>query len=286
MTWTSTLEKFPYSFSMINLVKLLPEWSWEVFDQVMAQAGTNRVELVPSMIFGVDWDQQINDEKGPVRQALERLLEHYKVESIQSLTYGLPINLAAPLIDQPELRTRLEALAVLGKLTSCSLLILGSPGQKKRLSPGMSLAEHKERFVENCSWIAHTLGPEMILSLEHNTIAQGAEYCNTLSDIADVVTRLRSSGLINVGLNLDTKCLVHEFGEDVQVNRLLTESTLSELLSSIQVSYNFLVRSVAHSTADRHQLCTLARSRGLPLSLEEFGLLESQLLPYIAAWNK
>ena len=64
---------------MINLVKLLSEWSWDRFDHLMDQAGTNQVELVPSMLLGMDWDQQIEEENGPVLQALEHLMCLYRV---------------------------------------------------------------------------------------------------------------------------------------------------------------------------------------------------------------
>ena len=282
---TPSLAGLPYSFSMINLVKLLPEWSWDGFDQVMAQAGTNQVELVPSMLLGMDWDQQIGEENGPVQQALVRLMQRYKVGSIQSLTYGLQINLADQLVNHPELLRRLKALRVLAKTTGCSVLILGSPGQKKQLGPAMGSVDHKQRFIDNCSWMARTLGPEVKLSLEHNTIVQGADYCNTLGDIVDVVRTLRRDGATNVGINLDTKCLIHEFGSNVHVGELLADSGLDGLITSIQVSLDFLTREAPRRAYDRRQLLVFASSRNLPLSLEEFGLLESQVHPFVDAWN-
>jgi hypothetical protein len=282
---TPSIAGLPYSFSMINLVKLLPEWSWEGFDQVMAQAGTTRVELVPSMVLGVDWDRQIEAQAGPVHLAMEQLLQRCSVGSIQSLTYGLPINLADQLIDHPELLRRLQALRTLGKITECSVFILGSPGQKKQQDPAMSHAEYKLRFISNCSWLASTLGPGLILSLEHNTRVQGAEYCNTLAEVADVVRTLRGNATANVGLNLDTKCLIHEFGPSVNVGDLLTNPELAELITSIQVSFDFLTRDTPHRAEDQRQLYAFARARKLPLSLEEFGLLEHEVIPFVEAWN-
>ena len=273
----------PYSFSMINLVKLMPEWSWDSFDQVMGQAGTNRVELVPSMLLGIDWDQQIEEEDGPVQQALVRLLQRYKVGSIQSLTYGLQINLADQLVNHPELLRRLKALRVLARTTGCSVLILGSPGQKKHLDPAMGSVDHKQRFIDNCSWMARTLGPEVTLSLEHNTIVQGAEYCNTLAEIIDVVKTLGEQGIANAGINLDTKCLIQEFGDDVHVGELLANHGLAGLITSIQLSFDFLTRGAPHRTEDHRKLLDFAHARGLPLSLEEFGLLNSQLTSYVKA---
>lgn len=276
----------PYSFSMINLVKFMPEWSWDGFDEVMAQAGTNRVELVPTMLLGMDWDQQIEGEYGTVHQAMERLMQRYTVGSVQALTYGLQINLADQLINHPELLRRLKALGVLGKTTGCSVFILGSPGQKKQLNPVMSSADHKQRFMANCSWMASRLGPELILSLEHNTRVQGAEYCNTLADIVDVVKMVRSNGTANVGINLDTKCLLHEFGDNVNVAEMLAaDSELADLITSIQVSLDFLTRDAPHRVQDHLQLITFARARDLPLSLEEFGLLKNLIQPFVQAWK-
>jgi hypothetical protein len=275
----------PYSFSMINLVKLMPEWSWDGFDQVMAQAGTNRVELVPSMLLGMDWDQHIEEENGPVQQALVRLMQRYKVGSIQSLTYGLQINLADQLVNHPELLRRLKALRVLARTTGCSVLILGSPGQKKQLDPAMSSADHMQRFTANCTWMARTLGPEVILSLEHNTIDQGAEYCNALAQIIDVVKTLRLEGIANVGINLDSKCLIQEFGDNVRVGELLANHDLAGLITSIQISFDFFTRHATHRTEDHRKILDFANDRGLPLSLEEFGLDENQLLPFAVAWN-
>lgn len=270
---------------MINLVKLLPEWSWDGFDQVMAQACTDRVELVPSMLLGMDWDQQIDGQYGPVQQALKRLMERYTVASIQSLTYGLQINLADQLINHPELLRRLKALGKIGKSAGCSVLILGSPGQKKQLNPAMSRADHKQKFIANCSWIASILGPEFTLSLEHNTTVQGADYCNSLAEMVDAVKTIRDDGVRNVGLNLDTKCLIHEFGENVCVSKLLADPALSDLITSIQVSYDFVSRNVPHRIEDQRQLVAFSRARAITLSLEEFGLLENQVYSFVKTWK-
>jgi len=275
----------PYSFSMINLVRLMPDWCWNCFDQVMAKASTARVELVPSMALGVDWDHQIETHGGPAQHALDHLLERYAVGSIQSLTYGLKINLADDLINHTAMIRRLHGLQILGTRTQCSVLILGSPGQKKLLDPAISASVHKQRFTSNCSWIANMVGPDLILSLEHNTREQGAEYCNTFVDIVDVVKTIRSAGTANVGINLDTKCLIHEFGAHVNVGELLADTDLIDLITSIQVSYDFLTRDSPHRTEDQRQLLAFARTRALPLSLEEFGLLENQVQPFVEAWN-
>jgi hypothetical protein len=274
-----------HSFSMINLVKLLPEWSWNGFDQVMAQACTDRVELVPSMLLGMDWDQQIDGQYGAVHQAMERLMERYTVSSIQSLTYGLQINLADQLINHPELLRRLMALGLLAKSVGCSVLVLGSPGQKKQLNPAMSRADHKQKFIANCSWMASMLGPELTLSLEHNTTVQGADYCNSLAEMVNAVKAIRDNGVRNVGLNLDTNCLIHEFGKNVCVGKLLASPELSDLITSIQVSYDFLSRNVPHRADDHRKLVAFARVRAITPSLEEFGLLENQVYDFVDSWK-
>lgn len=278
-------ERIPFSFSMINLVKLMPEWNWHSFDQVMYQAGTNRVELVPSMLMGIDWDKKIEAVNGPIQQAIKRMMQQYSVASIQSLTYGLNINLADPLIDHPDLLRRLNALKILAGVTDCSVLILGSPGQKKKPSANLSDPVLKQMFIDNCRWMASVLGPNLILSLEHNTIVQGAEYCNNLIDIIDVVRSLRQVGLQNTGINLDTKCLIQEFGADVRFSDILSSYALPDLVRSIQVSFDFLSRDVPHCAEDRQKLRDFALHYDLPLSLEEFGLTKDQVLPFVGTWN-
>ena len=83
---------------------------------------------------------------------------------------------------------------------------------------------------------------QVTLSLEHNTIVQGAEYCNTLAEIIDVVKTLGEQGIANAGINLDTKCLIQEFGDDVHVGELIANHGLAGMITSIQVSFDFLSR--------------------------------------------
>ena len=133
--------------------------------------------------------------------------------------------------------------------------------------------------------MARTLGSEVKLSLEHNTIVQGAEYCNTLAEIIDVVKTLREQGIANAGINLDTKCLIQEFGDDVHVGELIAKHHLAGLITSIQISFDFLTRNAPHRAEDHRQLLDFARALSPPLSLEEFGLLENHLLHFVDAWN-
>jgi len=274
----------PYSFSMVNLVKLLPEWNWQQFDRIMIKADTRRVELVPGMVLGSDWDREI-DQPSACRDALAQLMSGYTVTSIQSLTYGLHINLADALKSNIDVLRRFQSLARLGDMLMCNVFVLGSPGQKKLKPSHVAPVASKQLFIENCAWIASILGPDRILSLEHNTSAQGAEFCNTLSEVVEVVLSLRALGALNVGLNLDTKCLIDEFGDDIGLSRIIREYRLCDIVSSIQVSLDFLARPDSQAREDEIALLQLAKDRYCPISLEEFGLVEDRLTSFIGLWN-
>jgi hypothetical protein len=280
----SETSSVPYSFSMVNLINLMPEWSWQRFDEIMNQAQTKNVELVPGMVLGAEWDQYIT-KTSAASEALAQLMDCYTVTSIQSLTYGLNINLADALNSNNDVVRRFHSLAYLGNMLKCRVFVLGSPGQKKMTEIYKDPAALMNQFVVNCNWIANLLGNELILSLEHNTNAQGAEYCNTLADIMCAVKTIKFNGTDNVGINLDTKCLIHEFGENVDVGEMLANSELADLITSIQVSYDFLTREVPHRVEDQRQLLAFARERSLPLSLEEFGLMENQVNQFVKTWN-
>jgi hypothetical protein len=133
--------------------------------------------------------------------------------------------------------------------------------------------------------MAHSLGHEVTLSLEHNTKIQGADYCNTLADIVDVVLTLRRSGITNVGVNLDTKCLICEFGENIHVIEMLAKHELADMITSIQVSLDFLTRDTRHRWPDHQGLLAFARDWDIPLSLEEFGMDKDQLPQFVDEWN-
>lgn len=281
---TGNADLVPYSFSMVNLVKLMPEWNRQKFDRFMLIADTRRVELVPGMILGSDWDRQI-DQSSACRDALAHLMSGYTVTSIQSLTYGLHINLGDALKSNNDLLRRFQSLARLGDMLKCKVFVLGSPGQKKLKPPHADPVALKQLFIENCAWIASVLGPDRVLSLEHNTSAQGAEFCNTLSDVVEVVLSLRALGALNVGLNLDTKCLIDEFGVNVGLRRMICEYRLCDIVTSIQVSLDFLARSDSQAREDEIALLQLANDLCCPISLEEFGLAEDRLSSFMALWN-
>ena len=269
---------------MVNLVKLMPEWNWQQFDQIMRLAGTTHVELVPGMVLGPQWDQQIN-EPSACTDHLAILTSKYTVTSIQSLTYGLNINLADLLSTNDDVLRRFESLAHLGERLKCRVFVLGSPGQKKLNTLYTDPEAVKQHFIENCAWMASVLAPSGNLSLEHNTKTQGADYCNTLRDVVDTVIALRGKGLCNVGLNLDTKCLIHEFGNDINLDELINTFALESIVASIQVSLDFLIRGGDQARSDEKRLLRLAQDLRCPISLEEFGLINEQLNVLISAWK-
>lgn len=274
----------PYSFSMVNLINLMPEWNWPLFDEIMKQAQTKHIELVPGMLLGSEWEKEIN-QPSAASKALALLMSSYTVTSIQSLTYGLNINLTDAICINHDVVRRFQSLAHLGELLKCRVFILGSPGQKKLSAPYEGTEAAKRQFIENCAWMASALAPKGILSIEHNTKTQGAEFCNSLNDIVDVVIALRESGVCNVGINLDTKCLLHEFGNNVCLTGLIDAYALESIVTSIQVSLDFLLRPGSKARTDEKTLLQLAQDQCLPISLEEFGLLNEQLKSFISLWK-
>lgn len=273
-----------HSFSMVNLINMMQEWDWAQFDKIMKQVGTRRVELVPGMLMGNGWDRKM-DKVSLCTDLLKRLKDSYTISSIQSLTYGLSINLFDDLSSDHDVIQRFRSLAFAGNLLNSKIFVLGSPGQKKLRSPDLDTGKLKDQFVENCAFMTSILGLRSVLSLEHNTLAQGAEFCNTLRDITEVVLELKRIGIQNVGLNLDTKCLLDEFGNEANISQLIIQYELRSIVKSIQVSYDFLRRPGCQARSDELALLELARDLHCPVSLEEFGLLDDQLGDFIGSWE-
>jgi len=271
-----------YGFSMINFVNLIDGFVFSDFSVIMARAGTKAVELVPSMLLGPAWDEC--DEFMSLEN-LHALAASYKVSSIQSLTYGLNLLLTDDIMANPHWQHRFRMLKCLGDFFSCRLFILGSPGQKKLRTDLGDERTHIRLFTHNCKVMAGILGPEGFLCLEHNTLQQGAQYANTLAGVLDVVVNLNALGCANVGINLDTKCLLLEFGSHMHISSVLSDPKLAIRIKSIQVSLDFLSRDCAHCEDDIRVLVSFARDNQIPLSLEEFGLREDQLTDYIDLWH-
>ncbi len=271
-----------YSFSMVNLLQLIPAWDFHEFTTIMTRSGTDRVELVPSLLLGEDWDICEDLE---LMTPLKNLQSSHQVTSIQSLTYGLDLRLTDPIVDHASWQRRFHGLVRLGRALDCGLFVLGSPGQKKLDSALGNASKHRDRFAENCLEMAKLLGPDGVLCLEHNTCQQGAEYCNNLAAIDAVVAQLERAGIVNVGVNFDTKCLLQEFGVNLELSRILSDAPLASRIRTIQVSLDFLSRSCPHAKEDAGLLARFAEERGIPISLEEFGLRPDQLTPFVTAWQ-
>jgi hypothetical protein len=272
-----------YSFSMINFVRQIDQWNFTAVAKILQPIGTQRLELVPSMLLGLEWDS-INDlENSDVLKIFTSL---YQVTSIQSLTYGLDLILTDDIGANQAWQRRFKMLKLLGQTLSCHLFILGSPKQKK-LDPGLGdLNAHQHQFQKNCMKMAELLFPQGVLCLEHNPYQQGAEYCNTLASTLEVVVELQSNGCKNIGINLDTKCLLCEFGEDVHLASLLSDLDLASQIKAIQVSLDFLDRDFSHAVEDLQALLAFARVHHIPISLEEYGLSPDQLGYFIRRWQE
>jgi len=281
---TVDCRSFPYSFSMINTLGIMPEWSWHSFDEIMIQAETNSVELVPSVLLGSDWDLHFCDHTEPC-DSLLLLSSKYTVKTIQSLMHGLNVSLADCLCDSVEVTRRFRSLTRLADILNCKILILGSPGLKRINNFDEDVCMVKSRFIDNCAWIASSIAPNCILSLEHNTLMQGAQFCNTLADVVDVVQVLRSNGVCNVGLNIDTKCLIHEYGCYFGIADLERKYRLADVTTSIQLSFDFLLLQRAKESIDVEPLLRIANSSSCSISLEEFGLMRHQLPQFVGAWK-
>lgn len=272
-----------YSFSMINLIQLFDGWNLDKFESVLGIAQTRRIELVPSMILGSDWDLR---DDASTWSSLQVLKSRFEVTSIQSLTFGLNLQLTDDIGCHPSWQRRFRMLNQLGTMLSCHLYVLGSPGQKKLVADHGDSDAHQSRFADNCRVMAALLAPRGVLCLEHNTLQQGAEYVNTLAAIHAVVAGLEASGCLNVGINLDTKCLLQEFGENLHINELLADKSLASRIRTIQVSLDFLNRGCRHAERDIHHLAEFAAAHQIPISLEEFGLRQDQLQTFVNRWRK
>ena len=275
-----------YSFSMINYVKIEPKWQLDLFKALMIMAETEWVELVPSLLLGADWENTIHNPSGISRTILKEFLSNFTIKSIQSLTYGLNIELGEDVRENDLMIKRFEALKLLCELTNCSTLILGSPAQKKITKLSNSAKHCIDQFTLNCQYMTELIGEKIILSLEHNTSTQGAEFANTLFDITEIVRNLKGQGIKNIGINLDTKCLTQEYGENVNLTAIIEELNIYDLITSIQISSDYLQRTAVTKTQDFKTLMQMAYDNGIDVSLEEFGIKNEQISDFIVSWKE
>ena len=66
---------------------------------------------------------------------------------------------------------------------------------------------------------------------------------------------------------------------------MICEYRLCDIVTSIQVSLDFLARSDSQAREDEIALLQLANDRCCPISLEEFGLAEDRLSSFLVLWN-
>ena len=130
------------------------------------------------------------------------------------------------------------------------------------------------------------IGEKIVLSLEHNTSTQGAEFANTLFDITEIVRNLKGQGIKNIGINLDTKCLTQEYGESVNLTAIIEELNIYHLITSIQISSDYLQRTAITKTQDFKTLMQIAYDNGIDVSLEEFGIKNEQIRDFIVSWKE
>lgn len=125
----------------------------------------------------------------------------------------------------------------------------------------------------------------MILSLENKSIAHGAEYCNTLAQVVESVINFGLEEIAIVGVGIPIICLIHESRDNVHMGEQLTNYVLDGLITSIQLSFDFLTRDAPHRDNDNRPLHGFAHAPRLPLSLEEFGLLGNQIQSLAKHWR-
>jgi len=271
--------------SMVSMLSFMEKWSTSFFTEYMESTGTKYVELVPSLVLGSSWHEDMVLTSEKYQDLIAFFTSRFCVLSIQSLLFGLDIQLGSIPSQLSPLECRFQALSTLGRQLGSSRFILGSPSSR-RLVGQQSVANAYAAFIENCSFMASYLDLGQILSLEHNTSDQGAEFMNTLESIHDAVQQLRRNGIKNVGINLDTKCVISQFGRDCDLGIILSEG-IRESISSIQVSYDFL--KLSNSPAGSKNILLLsqiAQERSIPVSLEEYGLRLSDSSHYISLFRE
>ena len=271
--------------SMVSMLSFMEKWSASFFAEYMGSTGTHYVELVPSFVLGPSWHEGMVLASENYQDMIKLFTSRFSVLSIQSLLFGVDIQLGSIPSHLSPLESRFQALSTLGRQLGCSRFILGSPSSR-RLVGQQPVESAEDAFLENCSLMASYLDPDQILSLEHNTFHQGAEFMNTLESIHHVVRQLRRNGIQNVGINLDTKCVLNQFGPDCDLGIVLSEG-IRESISSIQVSYDFL--KLSNSSAGARNLLAvsqIAQENSIAVSLEEYGLRLSDSSHYVSLFRE
>ena len=260
-----------YSISMVSILSFMEQWSPDRFSAYMKTTKTNSIELIPSLVLGPSWQRFAELNSKEYKDMLIFLNAEFNVSAIQSLLFGLDIQLGKTQLSSLPLQSRFQALSMLGRQLGCFRFILGAPSSR-RLGSQQSHAKAQSTFIDNCSLMASQLDLDQILCLEHNTLDQGAEFMNTLESVHYAVQELRRDGINNIGINLDTKCIANQFGDECHLHTILDDELIDNVYS-IQISYDFVERG--DSPAGLENIKTLSRiacEKSIVLALEEYGL--------------
>lgn len=238
-------------------------------EQFMSKFSSVGIDLAPSLILGERWDA-LGAEDWPT--ILSDIREKFvnRINSLQSLTYGLNISLGCDLTASEEFGRRLSALKVFSDLVSSECLMLGSPAHRT-IPRGADRKKSQYQFEENIMYMSDCLGSHIRINIENNTVAQGAEFCSTLSEVVGLVKRLRANGYVNVGLNLDLPSLKQELSGNFLLPALISPDIV-ELIGSVQVGSDFLLDNSTTAAVNRAFIGQMMENRGFFLSLEEFGI--------------
>jgi D-psicose/D-tagatose/L-ribulose 3-epimerase len=185
-------------FSVSNLA-----WGNTPLDQVipkLANAGLHGVEIAPTAIWP-DLDQVSDQEVLEFKGYLED--HNLVVSGIQSLLYGHP---ELQLFDQScwgDLRKHLEKVIGVAGLLGADVAVFGSP--KNRVRGALDINQAHE--------IAHTFFNQLIpclqenrivLTLEPNAPAYGADYLTTYEEVLNLSMRIGSR---SIRPQIDTGCM-------------------------------------------------------------------------------
>jgi hypothetical protein len=257
--------------STISLIKIYEKLSMKDLEKFSIFTGCSNFELVPGYIFGANWDSNLLNNEMEILNAIQDLPNSIKFKSMQSITYGIDISLFDNLLENINFKNRVLALVKLTNELNINNLVLGSPAQKKN-NPKVSPEMYKINFEKNINFISRSLPDFCSLSLEHNTIKQGAEAINTLSTIKSVII---NSNLSNVGINIDTQCLEDEFGSNFIFSNILNDYVIAERITSIQLCANIFN---PNNRSNLIEIFNFAKTRDIAISLEFIGEMNSENL--------
>jgi len=242
-------------FTLKSTQNLIGELPTQQLQKTLDSLNIDFLELVPSYIWGSDWNWQTTELKNfPIN-----------VSSIQSLFYGIDICLSS-YNQVPEIYSnwlkRKQKIVEISNLLKPHCLILGSPLARKMSDLGeeFSLMQQKKFILELLDAIPITVG----LAYENCSHKQGAEFALGLKGAIDVVNSVPN---VKFGLNFDFESWVVETGESWTEN---LDDLWSQLLTvrvlNIQFGQSILEPGVLQF------LISLSELHDSPLGLEDMRL--------------